>query len=433
MPRKVRDSALETRAARSRLRTRHKPYFRLIEPGLHLGYRKLPNGPGTWLARRYIGEGRYVVENLRTLDGALVIADDYDDSDGERVLNFAQAQRAVKGPRTARDGLTVADVMAGYLDYLKSDGRSPHAIRDAHYRADALILPALGVVKVAALAPDRLRRWRDEIATAAPRLRTRPGEDQNYRDAPSDDDGRRARRATANRTWTTLRAALNHAFNDGKIEHDTAWRKVKPFRRVESARVRYLSVAEAKRLTNACDPEFRPLVQAALQTGCRYGELVRLVVADYNSDAGTLAIRRSKTGRPRHIVLTDEGSRLLTALTAGRSGHETMLRKTNGEPWGASHQARPMLEACERARIKPPISFHGLRHTWASLATMAGMPLIVVAKNLGHVDTRMVERHYGHLAPSFIADAIRAAAPRFGIKPETKVVSIKGKGIGSTR
>jgi hypothetical protein len=55
---------------------------------------------------------------------------------------------------------------------------------------------------------------------------------------------------------------------------------------------------------------------------------------------------------------------------------------------------------------------------------MNGVPLMVVAKNLGHVDTRMVERHYGHLAPSFIADAIRAGAPRFGGASETTVVSL---------
>ena len=55
---------------------------------------------------------------------------------------------------------------------------------------------------------------------------------------------------------------------------------------------------------------------------------------------------------------------------------------------------------------------------------MNGAPLMVVARNLGHADTRMVERHYGHLAPSYISDAIRAAAPKFGIKPERKVVSI---------
>jgi hypothetical protein len=55
---------------------------------------------------------------------------------------------------------------------------------------------------------------------------------------------------------------------------------------------------------------------------------------------------------------------------------------------------------------------------------MAGAPLMVVARNLGHTDTRMVERHYGHLAPSYIADAIRAAAPKFGITPDNNVVSL---------
>ena len=48
---------------------------------------------------------------------------------------------------------------------------------------------------------------------------------------------------------------------------------------------------------------------------------------------------------------------------------------------------------------------------------MAGMPLMVVARNLGHSDTRMVEKHYGHMAPSFITDAVRKSAPRFGFKP----------------
>jgi hypothetical protein len=47
------------------------------------------------------------------------------------------------------------------------------------------------------------------------------------------------------------------------------------------------------------------------------------------------------------------------------------------------------------------------------LKRVNGVPLLVIAKNLGHSDTRMVEKHYGHLAPSYIADAIRAGAPRF--------------------
>jgi integrase len=425
MPRKVRDANLETRTARSRLKLRKKPYFRLIEPGLHLGYRKLPSGPGTWIARRYNGEGGYVTENLRTADDAIVLADDYADADGEHVLTFAQAQQRARSRRAApaRGSYTVADATADYLRLLDGDGRSKHAIQDARYRVDALILPALGKMKVAALMPDRLRRWRDEIAKVPARIRTREGEEQKYREK-GNEEAQRARRASANRTWTVLRAALNHAFNDSKVESDVAWRKVKPFRKVDLARVRYLTTDEAKRLINACDPEFRPLVQAGLATGARYGELVRLQARDFNTDAGTVAVRQSKSGKPRHVVLTGEGVALFRQLTTGQAGDELILRRANGEAWGAAHQSRPMREAVTHAKIKPTISFHGLRHSWASLSVMAGMPLMVVARNLGHVDTRMVEKHYGHLAPSFVADAVRKSAPRFGFKPDRKIAQL---------
>ena len=123
-------------------------------------------------------------------------------------------------------------------------------------------------------------------------------------------------------------------------------------------------------------------------------------MSDFNPDVGTLAIRQSKSGKPRHIVLTDEGRAFFAELAAGRSGDDVMLRKADGTAWQKSHQFRPMNDAVARAKIKPEINFHGLRHTWASLAVMNGVPLMIVAKNLGHSDTRMVEKHYGHLAPS---------------------------------
>src|SRR5262249_19700093 len=156
------------------------------------------------------------------------------------------------------------------------------------------------------------------------------------------------------------------------------------------------------------DPDFRRLAQAGLATGARYGELAALRAADFNPDAGTVHVRTSKSGKGRHIVLNDEGVALFKSLAAGKAGDALLLTK-NDSAWSKSHQARPMADACRRAKIMPPASFHVLRHTWASLAIMAGAPLMVVARNLGHADTRMVERHYGHLAPSYIADAIRAA------------------------
>ena len=181
MPRQVRDSNLETRSARSQLKVQHKPYYRLIQPGLHLGYRKLTAGPGIWVARRYQGGGTYAVSNLRTDDGALVIADDFSDADGVTVMNFAQAQNAARGSRQAGGPYTVADAVADYLRFLESDGRSKQAIQDARYRIDAFIAPRLGATKIAALSAEHFRRWRDEIANAAARLRTRAGEDKNIR------------------------------------------------------------------------------------------------------------------------------------------------------------------------------------------------------------------------------------------------------------
>jgi integrase len=133
-------------------------------------------------------------------------------------------------------------------------------------------------------------------------------------------------------------------------------------------------------------PTFRPLVRAALETGCRYGELTRLEVQDFDPDAGTVAILQSKSGKPRHVVLTEVGADFFRQHCAGRVGNELMLRRADGSAWKKSDQGAPMLAACAHARITPAISFHILRHTWASLAVMAGVPLMVVARNLGHVE-----------------------------------------------
>jgi hypothetical protein len=55
---------------------------------------------------------------------------------------------------------------------------------------------------------------------------------------------------------------------------------------------------------------------------------------------------------------------------------------------------------------------------------MKGVPLAVVAAQLGHSDTRMVEKHYGHLAPTYIADTVRAAFDRMGLIHADNVATI---------
>jgi integrase len=412
MARTVRDAKLESRAAREKLGARGKPYYRTLDPGLHLGYRKLKGAPGRWVVRFYEGEQAYTVETIAT-------ADDLSTANGVDVLDFQQAQQEARKLRDVRvrdvagigGPFTVAVAIERYLEALEARGRNS---ADTRVRAEKMILPALGNVEVAHLTTDRIRHWIMKLAAMPPRLRTAKGEEQRFRTVSDDRETTRRRRSTANRYASILFAALSHAFREGHVSSDQAWRRVKLFENVTSARVRYLTVAEAQRLLNGCDPDFRDLVQAALQSGCRYGELRRLRVRDFNPDSGTVAVLQSKSGKPRHVVLTEEGAAFFSHLCAGRAGDELLLRKSNGAAWGESHQILPMAEACARARIKPSMGFHGLRHTYASLSIMNGAPLMVVAETLGHADTRMVQKHYGHLAQSYVADAIRAAAPRFG-------------------
>ena len=110
------------------------------------------------------------------------------------------------------------------------------------------------------------------VATmAASPAQTRPKKGcPQYRAEPNGDEEVRRRRASANRVLAMLKAALNHSYDEGHIANRDAWgRKLKPFRAVEVARIHYLAIAEAQRLLNVCDPEFRPLVRAALETGAR--------------------------------------------------------------------------------------------------------------------------------------------------------------------
>ena len=61
------------------------------------------------------------------------------------------------------------------------------------------------------------------------------------------------------------------------------------------------------------------------------------------------------------------------------------------------------------------MTFHILRHTHGSHLAMNGVPMGVIAAQLGHADTRMTEKHYAHLAPSYVAQTIRANFPVLGL------------------
>lgn len=424
MARLRRDARLETREARLRLPPSpdNMAYWRPIERKLAIGYYKGPQG-GTWYVRSRKGT-RYVKARL-------ALADDFSDSNGSTILSFAEAQRKALGtsetlkPRDERH-YTVAQAVTDYVEHLKIRAKS---WRDTEVKLRAHVLPELGSTQLAELTPETIRRWRDGLARRTvdrglSRLkkgrRQRVQETFESLDAAQQADLQRRRQATANRIFNSLRACLNYAWRDGKIETDHAWRRVPAFRNVEAPVIRFLTSDEALRLVNASDPDFRPLVRAALFTGCRYGELCALKVGDFDPENETLVIRTSKSGRPRHVYLTGEGAEFFEGLTVGRPRDALMFAHADGSAWGPSHQHRAMQEACLHAEIHPRISFHVLRHSYASFLTKAGVPLQVVASALGHADARMTEKHYAHLAPSHVAQLIRDSLPQMGVAAPKK-------------
>lgn len=347
-------------------------------------------------------------------------------------LSFAQAQVLASSffDRRAKelagdiepgnDSFSVANSMQRYLESYRRRGGK--ALDKMESEARTYILPDLDALALAKLSKGRIEKWHEGIATSPPRVRSAKEKASRLRAAGTGPEFSRKRRATANRALTVLKSALNNAYHDGLATHDDTWRRVKAYRNVDAARVQYLTDQEANRLANACEPDFRDLVIGALMTGCRYGELIALTANDFDVTGGTICIRQSKSGKPRYVALSEDGVDLFRKMTHGVAALTIFSSKRTCAAWKRSEQQRPFLAACEIAQLSN-IRSHGLRHTYASRLVMKGAPLAVVAAQLGHSDTRMVEKHYGHLAPNYVRDTIRSLYSPMGLASSNNVVT----------
>jgi len=405
---------LETREGRAKLKKKHEPYWRAVSRGLAIGYRK-----GTWYVREHRASG-YVKRTLAA-------ADDTSPADGETVLSWPQALRlTLAAPPetlpTTRGGVTVRELTRQYIEARRASSRSQHSVTLDEGKLAAAVLPKFGDERVAELTTDALRAWRNKLVTDA--LAGFEGDDDERRER------QRRAQATANRTWTVFRAALNWGFTDAPKEiratSDVAWRAVKPFRDVDRARTRTLTVAEVRRLVNASPPDFRLMVRAALLSGLRYGELCRLRVRDYAHDGLTVA--NGKGGKTKRTPLTTEGVEFFDEVTAGQPGDAYVFQKADGTPWSTSEQHRRMQAACKAARITPPATFHDLRRSYGSLLVNAATPIAVISEALRHADTRMTQRAYAHLLEKTVRKELQRALPRIGPKARSKVARLDKRG-----
>ena len=420
MPRSQRNASFEKRSARFRTLAEGKEHWTPCDEGVHLGYRR-GKTKSTWYLRRYLGAGRYEQRPIG-------LADDYQEADGDDVLTYYQAQTRAKArastalkegrPLPRRRRYTVADAVEAYLEHYRATSDKQTAELERVLNRD--VIPKLGNRPVDDLTRRELILWRDGLIRAAPRSRNGNTLEQALPEA----EQKRRRKATAQRKWTCLRAALNKAFVDGEAASDVAWRTIEPLRGLDTPPpTRILTAKECRQVTNALPDDFRPLGQATYLTGAAFKELREAVVDDYMAETGHLRVFNTKR-RPRLVPLTDEGRQLFDALTAGKPGTELIFTDAGGAPWGKSTQSRRMREASKAAKIAPPITLTELRTAYGSMLLNAGVSIDRVAKAMGHRSIDTTRKHYAHLLQGEFDKAIRDALPKLGIEA-TKVARLK--------
>ena len=352
------------------------------------------------------------------------IPDDYAQADGRRVLDYWQAFEKVRQRSELADkkgdadvptsDMTVADAFAEYLAHRDTVATSRNAADDRRVY-DNDIEPVFGKLLVTELTKKKVRKWHDDLV---PEIDSELTDDEQA-------EQRRKKHSTANRKLTVLKAGLNYGWHGGSSVAD-AWREVKPFGKTDAPEQPWFeSKADAKRLLRKVPAEFRPVAQAALITGMRYGELCALKVADVKLKARTVTVRGSaaKSGKPRDIPMADEDLPFFEEHTAGKKKSDLVFTHSDGRPWKRAEQTRPMNEANKAAEIDPAVNLHGLRRTYASWLAMDGVPLQAIQKVLGHSSIVLTEKHYAHLVPNHVHDLIRTNRRSLGIKSNVRKIA----------
>jgi len=170
-------------------------------------------------------------------------------------------------------------------------------------------------------------------------------------------------------------------------------KRVKKFR-LDNRRLIYLEKDEISRLLAACSRFFRPIVEVFILTGLRREELFRLKWSDIDFRLGVVHITKTKSGKPRQIPLNGRLRAIFKTLPR-HIASDRVFCQSDGKPWKDLRGS--LAAAVEKAGITKHVTFHTLRHTFASQSVMSGVDLYTVSELLGHSSLEMTQR-YAHLS-----------------------------------
>jgi len=264
---------------------------------------------------------------------------------------------------------------AEYRNDRKIAGMRDHTTAAGHVRA---LVEYFGPMKLRDITAGKIEAFK-QFRLATPKAR----------------GGKERSIANVNRTLTRLRAMFRFAVAEGWLDYSPFDRASTPIisKADEVRRTRVLSREEEARLLEACGPNsprahLAPLVLAALDTGCRRGELLYLtwLNLDFTNRQINICAMTTKTLTSRIVPVS---ARLFAALQ--RLYNE---RKNDGLIFGTVGDfKRSWKTACKLAGIEG-LRFHDLRATFATRLIHAGMPVEQVAKITGHTQLSTLYSHY---------------------------------------
>jgi len=221
--------------------------------------------------------------------------------------------------------------------------------------------------------------------------------------------------ATVKHALCLARQAFNKAVAWGLWTGNNPCRAVK-FPSPNNARQRFLSHKEADSLIKALQersPQIGRAARLSLYSGMRMSELFALRWSDVDLRNGVITVLDSKNNQSRPVFITDRIREILDELPPGKPD-ELLFKTKQGKPviWMSKTFKGVVDDLGLNKGITDPrqkLSFHSLRHTFASWAVIEGTPLYVVGKALGHKTAVMTQR-YAHLSPESQRAAFEAVA-----------------------
>lgn len=208
--------------------------------------------------------------------------------------------------------------------------------------------------------------------------------------------GTKVQNATVNRELALFKAVVNRAVQMG-ILMPNPLQKIKLLKE-PAGRIRYLSPDEILKLIEVCRrcmrvPALYPIVQLALNTGMRIGEIRSLKWSHIDFNQKLILLDVTKNGRRREIPINGLTDQMLTHWPRHLFSPYVFVNPKTAKPF-------TKIDKCFRRAVKKAgitdFRFHDLRHTFASLLRQKGFDLGLIKDLLGHSSLAMVLR-YAHL------------------------------------